>query len=154
MNDQSQIIEFNRPSDAQSDAPQPPAPAAKPVKKKKERIFKDGPWAQKLMLGSDIKLAVESMERLEMRVTEWLGEAIRLRVAQERGEITWGGSGQTSDQTALVPVSASSMAVDEIDAIDRLISVAQRIAAIQGRDLAPNSQVLVAARRRLVRMLG
>ena len=151
MSEQSQIIPFGpKPDDK---------PAQPGAKKKPERVFKDGPWAQKLMYGSDIKLAVEATERLKLRMTEWLGEAIRLRVAQEHGMVEYKPvaidqtAGQTRGQT-VAPAPAALLTLAEVDAIDRAISVAERIAALQNKPLPPRGQVLVAARRRLLRLLA
>lgn len=144
MDDQPvNTIAFDRKFDPESDllsvATSPP--------EKPDKRFEDGPWAQKFMLGSDKKLAVEAAERSKRRIGDWLGEAIREKVAlerEDRGIDVLPPGGRT------VAPARSDLSIDDIG---RLLAVAEHIARLQNRPLAANSRILTGARRRLTALL-
>lgn len=143
MNDQSHSIAFDQQSDEQSNCEIVLAPPPEDTDKR----FQDGPWAQKFMHGSDKKLAIQAAERARMRMTEWLGEAIRGKVALERED----------REIEVLPPAGQTPAPYQsnltVDDIDRIVTLGARIAEMQGRPLAPGSHILVGAKRRLIRML-
>lgn len=116
-----------------------------------ERVFEDGPWAQKWMDGSDKKAAFEAAWRGKKTMTVWLGEAIRAKVAEERtlravppgatGVVTLDAHDGANGTRLLEPIMLTA------DEIARCVQVYEQILEKRGKTLRPNARVLVEAER-------
>jgi hypothetical protein len=115
--------------------------------------FEDGPWAQKFMQGSDKKLAFDAARRAGRTIGEWLGEAIREKVAAEREDITGevlAPDGSSDGALIRLPHHGEPLSIADIG---QAVDVAKKIAELRGKPLAPNSAVLIEAQRALRRRL-
>jgi hypothetical protein len=127
-------------------------PEAAPAAKSQ---FEDGPWAVKLVAGSDKKLAFDAAKRRRITIGDWLGEAIRAYVASERDDERFDimAPGQTRGQTAGGVALLEQPPPLSIEDVGRAVEIAKEIARLRGKQLPPNAKLLVGAQRVLMRRL-
>lgn len=136
------------------------------------RAFVDGPFGVKFMHGADKRDLFEAAKRAKLAQGEWLGAAIREKVARERemtaqgyALITVAEPGVPAVLTAREPAPPAVQTLtprprgdgrDEallsINDIGLAIEVAERIARLRKRDYPP-ARMLAAAQRMLMMRL-
>jgi hypothetical protein len=115
-------------------------------------IPEDGPWGLKHIAGSDRQLATDAAKRAKLTIGEWLGEAIRAKVEDERADYAGDTEGYTvlAPGQTLLPAPDSGLSVREIG---EAVEIAQRIAILRQRERTPRA-MLLAAQRLLAGRLG
>lgn len=108
-------------------------------------IPQDGPWGLKFISGTDRQMATEAAKRAKMTIGEWLGEAIRAKVADERDADF---SGDTPGYTVLAPGQVADPAPGALSVreIGEAVDIAQKIAILRQRERPPRAMLLAAQR--------
>lgn len=126
-----------------------------PPDKPNKRDFRDGPWAQKKMAGSDKKLATEAAERAHMTLPQWLALAIREKVARERGALGLAHEGEVLPPDAS-PGAASRSALTLIETPPPLsmnevgLAIEYAFRLMQVRGLKHPPKAITAAAQRVI----
>jgi hypothetical protein len=116
-----------------------------PVRSAPGKTPDDGPWGIKWIAGRDRHVASLAAKRAKQTIGEWLGEAIRAYVEEERADYTLIPPRQAliEQETIAPPLS--------VEDIGRVLDYAERIAAIRGRK--PSRRLLAGVDRILVARL-
>jgi hypothetical protein len=116
-----------------------------------EKPLVDGPWTISPMSGSDRALATAAARRAGLTIGEWLGEAIRAKVAAEReANAMPAGEIMPPQGQRLMVVEPQPEPPLSIAELGQALALAEKVAELRGQPIRPRSRVLIEINRRML----